>query len=666
MVIDNTTAKRYAVYVFYDKDGIADEYNFYLLKELRKSVSFIEVMVNGKITDESLKKFEEIAEEVLIRPNEGLDITAYKEGLFRYGEENLRKYDEAIVLNSTFFGPIHPFEEMFEDMAGRDLDFWGISVFHGAPFDPMGTIKYHYIPKHIQSYFMVFRKSLLMSDDFTHYWCHLQKIHNYQEAVGFHETIFTKDMEDLGYKWAAYLDPPEMDGITWEALRDFPRYCMEEKRCPIMKRRSFFQDFGESVDRSGGEATREGFDYIRDHTDYDVNMIWDNLLRLQNMADLKKRLCLNFVCSSKIRPQKKPALKTALFLYIYYSDLAGYCASYAANMPEGTDIYVSVPGEEEKKHAMEVFAPLETAHRVEYRVVDNRGRDIGPFLTGMKDVVMDYDLVLKMHDKKTTHSRPWTIGRSWSYELYENLMKSEAFIENVMALFEKNPRMGILAPPVPVHGPYYPTAGANEWGENFPVTKELADRMGLHVNLDPDKEPVAPFGDMFYFRPKALVDLFDLNLQYEDYPGEPLADDATLLHAIERVFPFCAQNQGYYTGWLLADTFAPMEFDSLNHMNQGMEFSMALRDRWWDHRTMLMNLDMLDRTPEERRELEDKQMEERHEVLRKWRALDEINFREGRLTPKEKELVLERYKKLKKLYDETDEVVLKERQAREK
>ena len=109
----------------------------------------------------------------MIRPNEGYDITAYKKGLFRYGYEKLLEYDEAFICNDTLFGPIHPFSEMFDAMAGRDLDFWGITAFHEVPFDPFGTVKYGYLPQHIQSFFQVFRKDFMKTADF------LQK--------GFHE-----------------------------------------------------------------------------------------------------------------------------------------------------------------------------------------------------------------------------------------------------------------------------------------------------------------------------------------------------------------------------------------------------------------------------------------------------------------------------------------------
>ena len=50
---------------------------------------------------------------------------------------------------------------------------------------------------------------------------------------------------------------------------------------------------------------------------------------------------------------------------------------------------------------------------------------------------------------------------------------------------------------------------------------------------------------MFWARSAALVGLFKESLQWEDYPLEPLPDDGTILHAIERLLPLVAIKAGY-------------------------------------------------------------------------------------------------------------------------
>jgi rhamnosyltransferase len=71
---------------------------------------------------------------------------------------------------------------------------------------------------------------------------------------------------------------------------------------------------------------------------------------------------------------------------------------------------------------------------------------------------------------------------------------------------------------------------------------------------------------MFWFRPKALKTLIEYDWNYEDFPKEPNDTDGTLLHAIERIYPFVAQHEGYYPAWVLNDTFARIETTNLYYM----------------------------------------------------------------------------------------------------
>ena len=135
-------------------------------------------------------------------------------------------------------------------------------------------------------------------------------------------------------------------------------------------------------------------------------------------------------------------------------------------------------------------------------------------------------------------------------------------------MFEANPYMGMLMPPVPNHGPYYPITGRGEWGENFSIARKLADMLGIHVDMNPDKEPVAPLGSMFWARTKALKPLFVHDWSYDEMPEEPIAEDNTLLHAIERIYPFCVQEAGYYSAWVMADSYARIELDNWDYMNE--------------------------------------------------------------------------------------------------
>lgn len=69
--------KRACIYFIYDKDGVVDRYILEQLKDLRRNVQFLHCVINGKLMPESEGALQEIADEVYIRENTGMDAGAY-------------------------------------------------------------------------------------------------------------------------------------------------------------------------------------------------------------------------------------------------------------------------------------------------------------------------------------------------------------------------------------------------------------------------------------------------------------------------------------------------------------------------------------------------------------------------------------------------------------
>ena len=89
------------------------------------------------------------------------------------------------------------------------------------------------------------------------------------------------------------------------------------------------------------------------------------------------------------------------------------------------------------------------------------------------------------------------------------------------------------------------------WEQNLNIGTELAARMGIPLPLPNHFE--FPIGTMFWVRPAALAPLLDLGLTEAMMPAEPLADDGTILHALERLIPFAVAKAGFSA----ASTFVP-------------------------------------------------------------------------------------------------------------
>jgi lipopolysaccharide biosynthesis protein len=173
------------------------------------------------------------------------------------------------------------------------------------------------------------------------------------------------------------------------------------------------------------------------------------------------------------------------------------------------------------------------------RVVPNRGRDIGAFLSAFgEDIVARYDIVGHVHGKRSLHatnsSDPY-FGERWREFLWQNLLGDlHPMMDIVIARLTADDKLGIVF----AHDPHL-----LDWDSNQEIAEGLAARMGM-------KEPLPPFfdfpvGTMFWARTAALKPLFNLKLGWSDYPEEPLPNDGTILHALERLLPFVAQHAGY-------------------------------------------------------------------------------------------------------------------------
>lgn len=559
-----TDINRLVIYFFYDKDGIVDDYVTYMLDDVRKNCSELFVICNGVLSRNGRDKLEAVADSVMVRKNEGFDVWAYKTALDYYGWEKLETYDEVVMMNFTIMGPLYPFSEMFEEMNARNLDFWGINKYHKYEVNPF-EIEYGYIPEHIQSHFIAVRSSMIKSVDFQEYWNNRPEINNYIDAVSKHEAIFTKSFSDKGFLWDVYVDTSDLEGFTPYPLMYCPTQLIKEKKCPVFKRRNFFQDLASTLTHMAGRNAMELLEYLDKETSYDVNMIWDNILRTINMADIKDCLNLNFVLPANLSNEIGDT-KCALVMHLYFKDLIPYCFEYAKNMPKDSDIIITTDTEDKVEAVNNYLKSSEIDEkRVRVIKIENRGRDVSALLVGAAPFLYDYDLICFMHDKKVAQLRWGFSGFDFSERCFKNLLGSEALVNNIISLFENNPRLGVVYPLPPNHAEYNGNLG-NQWGPNFEITQELAKKLLIKTPLDSAKEVIAPLGTMFWFKPISLKKLIDYGWKYSDFPEEPNKIDGTILHAIERLYCAAAQDAGFYSATVMSDDYARTELTNLDYM----------------------------------------------------------------------------------------------------
>jgi len=574
MILDNTKIRRLVIFLFYDKDGIVDDYIPALFDGLKDFYDELCFVANGKLQKKGREKVEKYVTNFLVRENKGFDVWGYKAGLEFYGWEELEKYDEVILMNYTIFGPLYPFSEMFEFMNKKDLDFWGITKHHKVDFDVFNTCKYGYIPEHIQSSFLVIRNSLLRTKDYQDLWKNMPMINSYAESVGLYEVIFTKEFNEKGYKSGVYIDTSDLEGYTRYPLMMMSDELIINRRCPIIKLKSFSQNYMDIIMDTIGSCTINSYEFIKNNTSYDVDLIWQNILRTSNMASIKRLMHLNYILPTdyEIKNSDLSRDKILLIFHIYFEDLLDESIKYMKSMPKNSDLLITTPKKELKEKIELKIKGIEFKN-IEIRVIENRGRDVSSLLVGAKDVVMNYDYICFMHDKKTTQLEPYCAGQGFRYKCYENNLATKEYVKNLIGLFKENKRLGMLMPSPPNHSNFFHTIG-NEWASNLKETKKLAKILDLNVDIYWGAEPISPLGTMFWFRPQALKKLFDYGWTYSDFPEEPNDHDGTILHGIERIYGFVTQDAGYYCAWCFTEKLARIEltntFFGLGEINRAV------------------------------------------------------------------------------------------------
>lgn len=230
-----------------------------------------------------------------------------------------------------------------------------------------------------------------------------------------------------------------------------------------------------------------------------------------------------------------PKLRIGVHIHAYYPDLLnGILERMELNKLE-CDYLISTPNADAAVEVENILANKAYRHRCFVRQTANRGRDIGPFFTGFKAELQNYDVVGHFHTKKSPHVTLSHLVPDWIEFLLENMIGGRCrSADAILSAFSKNRELGLVFADDP---------HLIGWDKN----RSFAARLATKMHLAPLTSGFFPFpvGTMFWARPRALSPLFDLNLQWEDYPGEPLPIDGSMLHALERLLPRVVEHTGF-------------------------------------------------------------------------------------------------------------------------
>lgn len=233
------------------------------------------------------------------------------------------------------------------------------------------------------------------------------------------------------------------------------------------------------------------------------------------------------------------APKIAVVLHLYYEDLAAEFASYLSNIPFPFDLFITTHAKADLELIKKTFSDCRAMNRLEISVCANQGRDVAPFLAMFSKLLDNgYDICCKIHSKKSTFNQG---HGTWRKYLLGNLLGSPEIIKANLSYFLEDQKIGILYPRSYLGVEAY--NDADPWHENWTKSEKLAKRLGISVSRGMFLD--FPSGSMFWFRPSALIPLHELEITTDEFDAENGQLDATLAHAVERMFGLIAEKAGY-------------------------------------------------------------------------------------------------------------------------
>ena len=425
------------------------------------------------------------------------------------------------------YGPFKPMKTIFAEMGKKDVDFWGLTK-HGEGRNN----EIIYFPEHIQTFFLVIRSKMLHCKEFEKYWEEMPYYQTYIENVKQHEIRFTQYFSALGYLYDTLADTDINDSIhsenNYTQFRTISYELIKKRNFPFLKKQQIIHN---TLQLQTQENIRQALEYIDKETDYNAEMIWDNIIRSFDMSDLQRSIHIQYI----IMPDEKKIIigNVMILVFISHKKSVEYVLEYI--LPIASIYPIEIVAEKNEY--------LEDYRRQGFSCIKIRKDEKGKLFSSY----INFDYVCVLNDVDiTSEQKPSCIGKSYFYNIWENLLKDKNHISGVIEQFFKENKLGFLTSPYPNFANYFGAYGVG-WDGKFEIVNRITKELNLNCQISECREPFR-ITDNFWVRGCVLKKLKDI--KSEDYIYLPY------------LWSYLAQDAGYYVGIVES-----AEYASLNEVN---------------------------------------------------------------------------------------------------
>lgn len=518
---------RLVVYALASTGAAVDEAVRIALRGLRSQARRLVVVVATNIAPSGLEELSSVADDVVVGPGNRFMPEFYRTALER---ESSGQWDEILLTGDSWFGPVGDFDDVFERMERSEATHWSmVENRHGLVRD----FARQGFPRQSWPWvWMLVRRPVIASSAWTDYWRAPLDSTN----VASSERLFADRLTAAGLKGAyAY----ESSAFPNENPAVFSPELLLDAGCPIVGREVFglyppflqqhaiiCRDVLRAVERHG----------------YPLDAAWPMFARTVPPKALNTNAAMLEILPGAALGEM-PTLRIVVVAYISDIALGRDLQDRLRSLPSGYDLIITTNDGVKARALRALWADAADGgpREVEVRVTPvNPGRDMSDFFVACRDVILGdrYDLILKVHARR---KRAKTVNLRHYFRRYQwdNLLESREYVQALIALFDREPGLGLVFPPMMHIG--YSTMGRG-WGPYRDEATALLRRLGIQVPQDV-VSPLAPYGGMWLARPAALRSLARQGWVYRDFRGPR---PRQLARVLERIVVSAAAHDGFH------------------------------------------------------------------------------------------------------------------------
>lgn len=537
---------RGVVYVLSRASERLDGYVLTALRALRHHVETMTVVATTRLGEQDLDRLRDEVDRVVLRADDEALHRLYAVEAARMGAAS--GVSEIILTGDGWFGPVTDLERMFAEADRRDLEAWELVE---SPHGVREEFPDEGFPRRRRAWlWTVVGKNVLASPA----W---RTVAERGGDLSSHEVI--RYLSGSGFR-TGYLFEAVDYGSHDPAL--FAARALVEDGCPLIDVEAL-SSFPPHLERFGAIG-RETVATAAERG-YPVALLWEHLARTVPPKALNAiGGMLEILPGEQVSYDSESPFRIAAIVHAGDLDDVEEILDRLSAVPGPLTLIVTTT---DGLSAARLRPMLDAwtgriGHDHDLRVTPaSPGRDMSDFFVACRDILLsdDFDLVIKVHARRS-HRKTVNVRRYFRRYQLENLLDDAEYIKSLLALFQAEPGLGLVFPPMIHIG--YATMGRG-WAGLRDDARQLCRMIDVGVPLDVGS-PLAPYGAMFVARPEALRSLSEYRWTYADYSGRSANRFGRLAHVQERLLTATAAQRGFHTRTVLTAEHAAISHTALD------------------------------------------------------------------------------------------------------